>query len=131
VKRTLLVVLGLLLFAVLTSSGWIVTHNSSKQLALANCYYGSLQKDQILLRVDSQVNGKITGYLNYAFFEKDNSKGNFIGTFANNKLTVEYAFWSEGVLSHRPVIYTRSGDLLSGDGFVLHPTAKCEVISGL
>jgi hypothetical protein len=131
VKRTILAVLALALFAVLTSSGWIVTHNSSKQLSLANCYYGSLQKDQVLLKIDSQVKGEIKGYLTYAFYQKDNSKGEFTGTFANNKLEMDYAFWSEGVLSHRPVIYTRSGDLLSGDGFVLHPTTKCEVISGL
>jgi len=127
-KRTILAVLGIVLFVVLTSSGWIVTHNSGKELLLANCYYGSLQKDQVLLKIDSQLNGKVKGKLNYAFFEKDNSKGAFVGTFTNNKLTMDYAFWSEGVLSNRPVIYSKSGDLLSGDGFVLNPTAKCEVI---
>jgi len=127
-KRTMLVVLAFVLFAVLTSSGWIVTHNSSKALALAPCYYGSLQKDQVLLKITSQVGGKIKGNLNYAFFEKYNSKGEITGSFANQKLTMVYSFWSEGVISQRDVIYSKSGDLLSGDGFVLHPRSKCEVI---
>ena len=50
-KRSLIVVAGIIIFVLITSSGGIISRNSSKALTLAPCYHAQVSTDNALLEI--------------------------------------------------------------------------------
>jgi len=80
------------------------------------CYIGSIGKDTIVLKTERFPN-VVTGILEYKFYEKDQSKGEFDGKMNGDTLIAEYTFSSEGTKSVRQVAFLLQGELaLEGFG---------------
>lgn len=71
--------------------------------------------DTILLQMERKGN-TIEGTLEYAWKEKDASKGTVKGTWRGDTLVAMYTFQSEGTTSRRPVIFLRNDSTLA-EGF--------------
>jgi len=128
-KRSLLVVAGIVIFALLSSGGWILTKNSSTALQLAPCYHAQVSTDNALLEITKQEGMSISGNLIQQHFQKDSSYGTFKGKFANNQLTATYSFYSEGQLSDREVIFKKSDKTLDSEGFRYVEALDCRTIT--
>jgi hypothetical protein len=86
------------------------------------CYRGNSGKDSVFMHLTENGNA-ITGTIEYRFFEKDRSSGNFTGEIKGDTLLVHYTYQSEGVVSSREITFLKQGDrVLEGDGFVLTKT---------
>jgi hypothetical protein len=128
-KRSLVVVAGILIFVLVTSGGGIIARNSSKALALAPCYHAKVATDNALLEITKQDGIGVSGNLIQQHFQKDSSFGTFKGKFINNQLTATYSFYSEGQLTDREVIFNKSGKALDSEGFKYLEAADCKAIT--
>lgn len=128
-KRSLIVVVGILVFVLLTSTGGIVTKNSSKALVLAPCYHAQVSNDNSLLEITKYDGIGVSGNLIQQHFQKDSSFGTFEGRFLNNQLTATYSFYSEGQLTDREVIFNKSGKTLDSEGYRYLEAADCKKIT--
>ena len=82
---------------------------AASDAAVNECYQFSKNNDTITLSVTR--NGNVaTGRLAYNFFEKDDSKGDFAGTFKGDTLVADFTFESEGTTSIREVVFLKSND---------------------
>ncbi len=80
------------------------------------CYISSIGKDTIVLKTERFPN-VVTGILEYRFYEKDQSKGEFDGKMNGDTLIADYTFSSEGTKSVRQVAFLLQGELaLEGFG---------------
>ena len=88
------------------------------------CYEYVANKDTVRLLFEEKADSTCTGNLEYNLFEKDRNTGTISGRVEGRKITVDYAFMSEGVLSHRTIVLGKQTDALAieGDGIVL---TKC------
>lgn len=75
----------------------------------SHCYIYMNEKDLIKLQTFND-DGKITGTLEYAFFEKDKSRGTINGEMQGNLLVAEYKFESEGTVSVRQIAFKKTED---------------------
>ena len=101
------------------------TSTTKPSITLADCYYGLVGKDQLLLKVDLIKSGTIRAKVNYQFFEKDSSWGFLEGNVTSAAITGIFSYFAEGMLSTRDVTYTKSGENYIGDGFILKPNSEC------
>ena len=92
---------------------------------LATCYQGVVGNSNSLMQISSQSNSEVSGTLIFQNYEKDSSYGDFVGKYADNKLTATFTFQSEGAESVREIIFTKDGKNLSGDGFIYTPAENC------
>ena len=92
---------------------------------LATCYHGAVGNSNSLMQISSQSNSEVSGTLIFQNYEKDSSYGDFVGKYADNKLTATFTFQSEGVESVREILFTKDGKNLSGDGFIYTPAENC------
>ena len=77
-----------------------------------DCYRGNSGRDTITLTINH--NGeKITGDLDYHFFEKDSNHGTIDGWMKGDTLIADYTFNSEGTQSVRQVAFLRDNEGLS------------------
>ena len=127
-KRSLLVVAAIVIFALLSSGGWILTKNSSTALKLAPCYHAKVSTDNALLEITKQEGTSVSGNLIQQHFQKDSSFGTFKGTFANNQLTATYSFYSEGQLTDREIIFKKSDKTLDSEGYRYVETSDCKKV---
>lgn len=96
-----------------TSSGSLVTDSSS----IKGCYLYIVKKDTIQLAVTSINKEQVEGTLLYNFFEKDDSKGTFTGTYKKGILSVKYNSHGEGTNSFSQVIFKKvDGGFIEGTG---------------
>lgn len=80
------------------------------------CYAGNSGRDSIDMLVKTDGD-KITGDLNYRFFEKDQNHGTINGMIKGDTLIADYMFQSEGQQSVRQVAFLKKGDdLVEGYG---------------
>ena len=100
----------------------IITGTNAK---LASCYHGVVGNSNSLIQISSQSNSEVSGTLIFQNYEKDSSYGDFVGKYADNKLTATFTFQSEGVESVREILFTKDGKNLSGDGFIYTPAENC------
>ena len=128
-KRSLVVVAGILIFVLVTSGGGIIARNSSKALALAPCYHAKVATDNALLEITKQDGISVSGNLIQQHFQKDSSFGTFKGKFINNQLTATYSFYSEGQLTDREVIFNKSGKALDSEGYRYLEATDCKKIT--
>lgn len=73
------------------------------------CYLKAVGRDTFRLQLvmnDDQVAGE----LKYDFYEKDRSSGTLTGVLKDNILRASYSYQSEGMNSHRPVVFKVMGD---------------------
>lgn len=88
---------------------------SSDALAM-ECFEAVVGQDSAYLRINN-LDGKITGLLNFNFFEKDDSNGDIKGEFNGDTLFVDYTFKTEGTISKNPLVFLRKeGKLIQGYG---------------
>jgi len=73
------------------------------------CFQFVKNKDTVTLSLTRNENDA-TGELTYNWFEKDDSKGVYKGTFKGDTLVADYTFNAEGTSSVREVVFLRKGD---------------------
>jgi hypothetical protein len=95
---------------------------------LATCYHGTVGDSSSLLQISEQSASDIKGSLIFQNYEKDSSYGDFVGKYADNKLTASFTFQSEGTESVREIIFTKDANNLAGDGFTYTPSENCTSI---
>jgi hypothetical protein len=127
-KRSLIVVSGILIFVLITSGGGIISRNSSKALALAPCYHAQVSTDNALLEIVKQDGIGVSGNLIQQHFQKDSAFGTFKGKFLNNQLTATFSFYSEGQLTDREVVFNKSGKALDSEGYRYVEAEDCRAI---
>lgn len=90
-------------------AGFISYFNQTTSPILG-CYVHILAKDVYTLKINSLDDNNFAGNLQFKNFQKDSSKGTYVGTFINNILKGEYAFQSEGMDSVTQVQFQKVGD---------------------
>ncbi|SDG44776.1 hypothetical protein [Chitinophaga filiformis] len=86
-----------------------VTVTAPASTPVQQCYIKISGKDTSYLQFSTN-NEVIDGQLEYHLFEKDKNEGAIRGTIANNIITADYDFMSEGSLSKRPVVFKLEND---------------------
>ena len=128
-KRSLIVVSGVLIFVLIASGGGIISKKSSTALKLAPCYHAQVSTDNALLEITKYDGIGVTGNLIQQHFQKDSSFGTFKGKFLNNQLTATYSFYSEGQLTEREVVFKKSGKSLDSEGYRYVEAENCKTIT--
>jgi hypothetical protein len=95
---------------------------------LATCYHGMVGNSSSLLQISQQSASEVKGSLIFQNYEKDSSYGDFVGKYADNKLSASFTFQSEGTESVREIIFAKEGKKLVGDGFTYTPSENCTSI---
>ena len=89
----------------------------ASEVSVLGCYVAHLAKDRYTLEITSQVDSAVTANIAYENFNKDSSKGTFVGTYTSGILSGTYSFTSEGMNSKRELFFKRDGqDFLAGFG---------------
>jgi hypothetical protein len=70
-----------------------------------SCYLYATERDTVFLKLNPSVNGKVTGELNYLFFQRDSNVGHIEGEIRGDTLLADYTFLSEGLTSVREVAF--------------------------
>ncbi len=78
--------------------------------SIIGCYVAVISNDVYTLAIDSQEGEAVSGALEFKNYQKDSSKGLFVGTYKDNILLGDYRFQSEGMQSVMQVIFKKSGD---------------------
>ena len=74
------------------------------------CYFSEANNDLFIMDLTYHENTTVTGNLAYQPFQKDTSKGSFVGTYENGILHGIYTFESEGMNSERELYFKRDSD---------------------
>ncbi|MDQ3075908.1 MAG: hypothetical protein M3Q34_02170 [bacterium] len=77
---------------------------------ILGCYVAKLAKDVYVLKLDNQMDGRVSGMLAFNNYEKDSSSGTFTGTYKDSILLGDYSFNSEGMDSVMQVIFKKEGN---------------------
>lgn len=84
---------------------------------IKGCYATEPSRVDYRIAIQSQEGGNVSGTLSFRNFEKDSSKGTFVGTYKDGILLGDYTFQSEGMTSVMQVIFKKSGtDFIRGYG---------------
>jgi len=95
---------------------------------LQSCYHATAGDSSSLLQIKDPRADQLTGELIFQNYEKDSSYGVFTANLAADQLTLDFTFQSEGVESKRQIILSKSGDGLSGEGFLYKPVDDCKSV---
>jgi hypothetical protein len=71
----------------------------------SSCYLFATDRDTVFLKLNPPVDGKVTGDLNYLFYERDGNVGHIVGEIKGDTLFADYTFMSEGLSSVREVAF--------------------------
>lgn len=94
-----------------------ITPSPTAEVSLVGCYVAQLGKDRYTIDITSQVQSAIKADIAYENFQKDSSRGTFVGGYSSGILSGMYAFTSEGMNSNRELFFKRDGqDFLAGFG---------------
>jgi hypothetical protein len=90
------------------------------------CYTASVGDDYAFLDL-TQTGDQVRGILEYAFAQKDSTWGLVQGAVSSESVTLDYQYISEGVLSDRSLVLTRTDSPagLSGEGFTYALSDTC------
>lgn len=89
-----------------------------------HCYSYIRNNDTIILKT-IDVNGSMTGTLEYYLYQKDKNRGTIQGKLKDGLLIADYTFISEGVQSVRQVAFKQSGtSFVQGFGETLDDNGK-------
>jgi len=81
------------------------TTDNYEDPATPSCYLFATDRDTVYLKLNPPVDGKVTGELDYFFFERDGNVGHIEGEIKGDTLFAEYTFMSEGLSSVREVAF--------------------------
>ncbi len=73
---------------------------------IRDCFQYIMNKDTVSLKTSIEGN-KVTGELQYLFFEKDKSRGTIDGELKDGLLIADYTFQAEGTTSTRQVVFKK------------------------
>ncbi|MEX2592226.1 MAG: hypothetical protein WD426_05595 [Anditalea sp.] len=90
----------------------LVQKNRGEELdrETSSCYLYATDRDTVFLELNPPVNGKVTGELNYLFYERDGNVGHIEGEIQGDTLLANYTFVSEGMTSVREVAFLLGGN---------------------
>jgi hypothetical protein len=95
----------------------ILTTEEAAAANVKGCYFAEANNDLFIMDLTYHDNSTVTGNLAYQPFQKDTSKGSFVGTYENGILHGVYTFTSEGMDSERELYFKRDGQgFLPGSG---------------
>jgi hypothetical protein len=103
-------------------------NTDENKVSSAQCFIATVGNDQAKILFDKPLpdSGAISGILEYAFAQKDQSWGIFTGQRDKSSLKVNYQYFSEGVLSYRDIAFSSSSaGNISGEGFTFKPSDSC------
>jgi len=87
----------------------ILTTEEAEAENIKGCYFAEANSDLLIMDLTYHENTTVTGNLAYQLFQKDASKGSFVGTYENGILRGIYTFTSEGMDSERELFFKRTG----------------------
>lgn len=88
----------------------ILTTEEAAAQNVKGCYFSEANNDLFIMDLTYHDNSTVTGNLAYQPFQKDSSKGSFVGTYENGILHGVYTFTSEGRDSERELYFKRDGE---------------------
>ena len=95
----------------------ILTTEEAAAATVKGCYFAEANNDLFIMDLTYHENATVSGNLAYRPFQKDSSKGSFVGTYENGILHGVYTFTSEGMDSERELYFKRdSKGFLPGYG---------------
>ena len=125
-RRNIMIPIGILLVAFLF--GLFQPQFFPSTSRLQSCYHATVGDSSSLLQIKDPRADQLTGELIFQNYEKDSSYGIFTANLAADKLTLDFTFQSEGVESKRQITLTKSGDELSGEGYLFKPVDDCKKV---
>ena len=87
----------------------ILTTEEAEAENIKGCYFAEANSDLFIMDLTYHENTTVAGNLAYQPFQKDSSKGSFVGTYENGILRGVYTFTSEGMDSERELFFKRTG----------------------
>jgi len=103
----------------------------TNEASIKGCYLYTLNRDTFQLAITNNNEKAVEGSLIYNFFEKDDSKGTFTGTYENGILIGEYKFQAEGKSSVRQITFKKTRDgFVEGTGEIKNDNGK-EIFASL
>lgn len=126
VRRNLLIPIGILLIAFFF--GFFQPTFFPAANRLESCYLATVGDSNSLLQIKDPAADLMRGELIFQNYQKDSSYGVFTAKFVENQLTLDFTFQSEGVESKRQITLSKSGDELSGEGYLYKPVADCKQV---
>lgn len=95
----------------------ILTTEEAQALNVTGCYVASANGDVFVMDINYHDNTTVTADIGLLPFQKDSSKGLFVGNYENGILHGIYTFESEGVQSERELYFKQdNGSFLPGSG---------------
>ena len=88
----------------------ILTTEQAASENIKGCYFSEANSDVFIMDLTYHDNTTVTGNFAYQPFQKDSSKGTFIGTYENGFLHGVYTQTSEGNTSDRELFFKRDGN---------------------
>ncbi|MFC3562880.1 hypothetical protein [Pedobacter jamesrossensis] len=79
--------------------------------SIKGCYRYAVNKDTLQLAITAVNGNQVEGAILYNFYEKDDSKGIFKGTYSNGILNGEFTAEGEGKTSIREISFKKVGDV--------------------
>jgi hypothetical protein len=125
-RRNILIPLGILIVAFLF--GLFQPKFFPATSKLQNCYHAQVGDSNSLLQIKDPTAQQLTGELIFQNYQKDSSYGVFTAQFAADKLTLDFTYQSEGMESKRQITLSKSGNELSGEGFLYKPISDCKSV---
>lgn len=126
VRRNLLIPIGILLIAFFF--GFFQPTFFPAANRLESCYLATVGDSNSLLQIKDPAADLLGGELIFQNYQKDSSYGVFTAKLVENQLTLDFIFQSEGVESKRQITLSKSGDELSGEGYLYKPVADCKQV---
>lgn len=126
VRRNLLIPIGILLIAFFF--GFFQPTFFPAANRLESCYLATVGDSNSLLQIKDPAADLLGGELIFQNYQKDSSYGVFTAKLVENQLTLDFTFQSEGVESKRQITLSKSGDELSGEGYLYKPVADCKQV---
>jgi hypothetical protein len=126
VRRNLLIPIGILLIAFFF--GFFQPTFFPAPNRLESCYLATVGDSNSLLQIKDPAADLLGGELIFQNYQKDSSYGVFTAKLVENQLTLDFTFQSEGVESKRQITLSKSGDELSGEGYLYKPVADCKQV---
>lgn len=77
---------------------------------IVGCYVMTYNQDVYTMDIKMYEGEIVTGLLHFNNYQKDSSKGDFIGTYKDEIILADYSFQSEGMNSVMQVAFKKFGD---------------------
>lgn len=107
-SKNIIMILVVIIFVILIFV--LAGESNPVSASIEGCYVARINNDVYTLNIQSQEKDTVSGTLEFKNFDKDSSKGTFVGTYQKEILSGKYSFSSEGMDSIMHVIFKKTGD---------------------